>query len=197
MDIAKDGNIVYKRLPYYKDKDSVKRIYASAFPKSERFPFWILKNCSKNSNVHFDAILCDDKLIGMQFVVNYDNISYLMYLATDTDYRNLGLGSQILKNLVIRNDNVLLCIEKPKDDGKNDVKSRRKNFYLRNGFYSTGSYLKDSEVDYEILSSVKDFVVSEDVLRNRYLKMSNSSIMQRVIKNTFDVNNINLYRRCV
>lgn len=38
MGILKDGNIVYKRLSYYKDKDSVKRIYTSAFLKSERFP---------------------------------------------------------------------------------------------------------------------------------------------------------------
>lgn len=179
-----------KRYAYCKDKQMIRKIYQQSFPEAERFPFWILKHCSKNNNVHLDAILCDEKPIGMQFIVNYDDISYLMYFAIDANHRGLNYGSQALRNMVIRNNNVLLCIEKPVDDAT----IRRKSFYLRNGFYETECYLEDTGVEYEILSSVKNFSVNENILRKRYTEMSNNPIMRYIIKHTFDVENINILR---
>ena len=179
--------IRYKRYAYCKDKQGVKDIYINSFPKCERFPFWILRHCSRNNNVHLDAILCDEQIVGMQFIVNYDDISYLMYFAIDENYRGLGYGSEALKNLVVRSDNVLLCIEKPVDDAT----MRRKSFYLRNGFCKTGCCIEDSGVQYEILSSVEDFEVDEGVLRKRYTEMTHNPIVRYAIKHTFDVESIN------
>lgn len=33
-----------------KYKDKIEKLYLSAFPKEERFPFWILEECSKKNN---------------------------------------------------------------------------------------------------------------------------------------------------
>lgn len=74
-----------------------------------------------------------------------------MYFAIDEQYRNYGYGSQAIRNLVTRNDNILLSVERPVDD----VTNKRKEFYLRNGLYATGYFIEDTGVQYELLSSVK------------------------------------------
>lgn len=180
--------IRYKRYAYCKDKSVLKKIYKKSFPQCEQFPFWILSCCSKNNNIQLDSILFDEQVVGMQFVVHYDEIAYLMYFAIDERYRGLGYGSQALKNLVIRNNNVLLCIEKP---NANDIKVRRKSFYLRNGFYETGCFIEDTGVEYELLSSVKNYPVSENTLRKRYTEMSHHFVIKHIIKHSFEVDNIN------
>ena len=185
-------DIRYKRFDYFNNKQSIKRIYNQSFPKNERFPFWILRHCGKNHNVELDAILCDEALVGMQFMVKYDDISYLMYFAIDENYRGLGIGREALRNLVIREDNVLLCIEKP--CAADDVKTRRKSFYLRNGFYETGCCIEDTGVEYEVLSSIRNFKVNESVLRKRYTEMSSNFLIRYIIRRTFDVDSISFVR---
>ena len=52
----------------------IKEIYETSFPKSEKFPFWVLKQCAKENNVRLDAIIDHntDKIIGMNFLIFYD-----------------------------------------------------------------------------------------------------------------------------
>lgn len=64
-----------------KYKDKIEKLYLSAFPKEERFPFWILEECSQEDNSDLCAILDNDKFIGMCYIVNCDDAHYLMYLA--------------------------------------------------------------------------------------------------------------------
>lgn len=51
----------------------IKEIYETSFPKSEKFPFWVLKQCAKENNVRLDAIIDrnTDKIIGMSFLISY------------------------------------------------------------------------------------------------------------------------------
>lgn len=142
--------------------------------------------------MELDAILCDEKLVGMQFIVKYDDISYLMYFAIDGNCRGLGYGSESLKKLIIRNENVLLCIERP--DNTDITKMRRKVFYLCNGFYETGCCIEDAGVEYEVLSSIRNFKVNESVLRKRYTEMSSNFLIQYIIRHIFDVDSINFVR---
>ena len=110
-------------------KQMIKNIYNEAFPKSERFPFYILKKCNKGLNVHLNAIINTetDEIIGMYFDVNYNNIKYIMYLAIKKEFQNQGYGSEVLRDICVNtSDNVVLCIEKPNSD-KKDIKDRRKN----------------------------------------------------------------------
>lgn len=175
-------------------RSQIKEIYETSFPKSEKFPFWILKQCNKENNVRLDAIIDHDtdKIIGIRFLIFYDDIVYLMYVAIDKKYRNKGFGSLVLRDLVLRqaDTSVLLCIEKPSICEKENIKVRRKDFYLRNGFYETGCFIEDSDVEYEFLSSSKERIITENDLKKRYSCMTRNLLMKFIIKNSFD-NNIN------
>lgn len=176
-----DCNLQYRR--------QIKEIYEKSFPKDEKFSFWILKQCAKENNIQLDVIIDDiiEKVIGMRFIVNYDNITYLMYLAIDEIYRNKGFGSFVLKDLVTQNNIVLLCIEKPLP-GLKDDKIRRKNFYLKNGFYETNCFIEDSGVEYEFLASLKGLEITEEDLKKRYSNMSKNPLIKFIIGRTFDQN---------
>lgn len=169
----------------------IKEIYENSFPNSERFPFWIIKECAKENNVRLDAIIDHktDKIIGMRFLIFYDDIVYLMYMAIDKKCRNKGFGSFVLRDLILHQvyETILLCIEKPTKD-TDDIKTHRKDFYLRNGFYETGCFIEDTGVEYEFLSSSKERIITEHDLQRRYFCMTRNPLMKFIIRNTFDKN---------
>lgn len=173
----------------YSLQTQVKEIYEKSFPKSEKFPFWVLKKCAKEKSIRLDAIIDNitDKIVGMQFLVNYDDITYLMYLAIDENNRNKKLGSLVLRDLLLRYDTIILCIEKPAGESDN-IKTRRKKFYLRNGFFETNRCIVDSGVEYEFLISSKGRIILENDLKKRYTSMTKNPLIRFVIKHIFDKN---------
>lgn len=112
-----------------------------------------------------------------------------MYVALDKEYRNKGFGSLVLRDLILRQADtaILLCIERPSMEIE-DIRTRRKNFYLRNGFYETGCFIEDSGVEYEFLLSSKEMAITENDLQKRYSCMTGNSLIKFIIKNTFDSN---------
>lgn len=176
-----------KYIDYFvsEQKNEIKKLYMNSFPRDERFPFWILKHCSKEKNVVFNVILEGNKLIGMEYIINYENISYLMYLAVDKSQRDKGYGSQILKDLNQEYSTIILSIEKTNKDLKDD-KQKRKDFYLRNGFNETNKFIKDNEVEYEVLCTNKEYDITEKMLKKRYDKMTNSFMIKYIIGKIFN-----------
>lgn len=118
-------------------------------------------------------------------MVKYDNINYVMYLAIKEELRGMGYGSKIIKDLISKGT-VLLSIEKP-DETETDSKIKRRNFYLRNGMYDTGYTYVDKGVEYSVLSSDKGFLVTNDVMKKRYTRMSNNFILRFLIKKLYCV----------
>lgn len=68
--------------------NKIEELYLNSFPEDERFPFWILQECSKENNSDLYAIFDNDKMIGMCYIVNCANAYYLMYLAVVPSLRN-------------------------------------------------------------------------------------------------------------
>lgn len=170
-------------------KNEIKKVYMNSFPKNERFPFWILKRCSKEKNVVFNVILEGDKLIGMEYIINCENYAYLMYLAVDKNQRENGYGSKILDDLTKKYETIILSIERP-DKDSNDNSKKRKKFYLKNGFYETNKFIEDNGVQYEILCTNKDYTITKEKLEERYTKMTDSTLMKWLISKLFNVYNI-------
>lgn len=170
------------------NRKNIKQIYESSFPKYERFDFKLLEKCAKESNVTFKAIIIDEDIIGIEFIINYDtgnndDINYLMYFAIDEKYRNKGYGGQRIRELTLAG-NILLAIERPIDK----ITQKRKNFYLRNGFYETGCVINDSGQEYEFLCSEQNLALTDEILRNRYLKMTSNKILMTKLQSAFDLN---------
>lgn len=170
-------------------KYEVKKIYQNAFPREERFPFWVLKCCAKEKNVRFNVILDGGKLVGMVYIIHCENYTYLMFFAIEKSQRKKGYGSQILKDLTEQYKNIILSIEKP-DEKFNDDKAKRKNFYLKNGLQETNKFMKDNGVLYELLCTNKEFVITEEKLRERYTKMTHSAVMKWIMSKLFNVHRI-------
>lgn len=179
-------NLIYKDYFKIKDKFVAKKIYINSFDKKERFPFWILKKCAKEENVIFNVIFDKEDIVGIQYIIEYDNIAYLMYFAVNENKRNKGYGTQIIKDIVDKYNNIVLSIER----ADNDLKNKRKNFYLENGFLCNNKFIEDNKVEYEILYTKKDFKITKELLEKRYIKMTNSKILQYIISKTFNVYNI-------
>lgn len=184
-------NFNYVDFLSYSDKKSIKKLYYESFDKEERFPFWLIKKCSKEKNVKFNVIYNKDKVVGFQYIIEYDNIAYLMYFAIEKNQRNNGYGSEILKKLNRSYKNVLLCIEKVNEQ-VSDIKNKRKQFYLRNEFVGTNKYIDDNNVEYELLSNNSNLNITKEILEKRYTMMTSFKILRFIISKIFNVYNIKL-----
>lgn len=168
--------------------NQIEKLYLKSFPDNERFPFWILRECSKENNSFLYAIIDDDKFVGMCYIVNCDSLYYLMYLAVKSNMQNKNYGSKILRDLKERYKLLFLSIDEP----VNSVNIRRKKFYLRNGFYDTNRFYEDNGINYEILCTDDKFEITDNLMKMRYLNMTNNSKILDAILNTFDVDTINI-----
>ena len=177
-----------KYINYNNMKKEVEKLYLEAFPQEERFPFWILEECSKEDNSLLLAILDNDKFIGMCYLVNCNDAYYLMYLAVEPELRNNNYGSKILNDLKEKYKTLFLSVDEP----VTDISIRRKNFYLRNGFYDTNKYYEDTGVNYEVLCTNPEYEITNDNMQMRYLNMTSKPEIFKVIANTFNADYVNL-----
>lgn len=169
-------------------KNKIEKLYLESFPEEERFPFWILEECSKEDNSDLLAILDNDRFIGMCYLVNCNNAYYLMYLAVEPELRSQNYGSRILADLKEKYKTLFLSVDEPIDD----ISIRRKNFYLRNGFYDTNKYYEDTGVNYEVLCTNSEYEITNDNMKMRYTNMTNNPELSNVIANTFNADFVNL-----
>lgn len=167
---------------YFNYKNKIEDLYLNAFPKNERFPFWILEECSKENNSELLAITDNNIFVGMTYIVNCDDSYYLMYLAVKESLRNKKYGSTILKDLKEKYKILFLSIEEP----VNEISKKREKFYINNGFYNTDTLYKDNGVIYEILCTDKQYLVTRDKMLKRYKNMTNRSEIFSIISNCFN-----------
>lgn len=168
--------------------DEIKKLYLKSFPEKERFSFGILEECSKENNSDLYAIIDKDKFVGMCYIVNCDNAYYLMYLAVEPNLRNKSYGSKILNDLKEKYKLLFLSIDEP----NNSMSIRRKNFYLRNGFYDINKSYEDTGINYEILCTDDRYEITNDIMKMRYTNMTNNSKIFNEISNTFDIDAVNI-----
>lgn len=168
--------------------NKIEKLYVNSFPDNERFPLWILEECSKENNSNLYAIVDNNKFVGMCYIVNCCNAYYLMYLAVEPSLRNQNYGSKILMDLKEKYKVLFLSIDAPFDN----ISERRKKFYLRNGFYDINKFYEDTGVKYEVLCTDNKYEITGDIMKMRYTNMTNNSKLFEVISNTFNVGLVNL-----
>ena len=145
------------------------KLYRSAFPRSERKPFSMIRNMAKAGKT--DVWYCTDegRFVGLAITINGPDKILLDYFAVADDSRNGGYGSKLLQMLIRHYSPMTLFgeIENVVDPGEDlELRKRRKQFYLRNGLKEMGVMVYLFGVKMELLTT--DEVMTFDAYRNFY-----------------------------
>lgn len=136
-------------------KKEIKKLYYKAFPKNERAPLFYLYYKGRKGKADFNAVLDDDKFIGITFMTGTEDVVTLMFFAIKESYRGMGYGSHVLKTLQEKyaEKKIFLNIEPLEKTASNYMQRiKRKAFYEKNAFKSTGYTVHEAGVTYETLS---------------------------------------------
>lgn len=146
------------------DKARLESINEEAFPVNERNSIDDLYASGSDGNLDMLGIYAEDELVGFFAVRKFGRIRYMAYFAVCSKKRSMGIGSKALHLL---KDFYPCCqiineFEAPDEkDENNAVRLRRRDFYLRNGFYETGWYSFYDGTGFEIACSETEFDMRE------------------------------------
>lgn len=106
-------------------------LYVNAFPEEERrTKEYHLETITKES-FYFEAILDEEKLIGILCWWNFSDFRYIEHFATLPELRGAGYGKSALEQFITESEiRVILEVEHP----NNSLNERRISFYERLGF---------------------------------------------------------------
>ncbi len=114
-------------------------LYEKSFSEEEKRPFnMYLKAIEDNRFFPYIYTSKQKELLALCFYWDFINFKYLEYLAVNPKYRSKGIGSQIIKELVVSEQPVILEIEPPIDK----ISKKRLMFYENNNFKQTGYSFK-------------------------------------------------------
>ncbi|MEO0538684.1 MAG: GNAT family N-acetyltransferase [Cyanobacteria bacterium P01_A01_bin.123] len=134
----------------------IKSLYENAFPKNERAPFWFLRHKAKQSNVSFNSLYDDESWIGLLYTIEYRDIILVFYFAIDAACRSGGYGTKVLTALRENHPDkrIVLNIEQIDERADNYAQRvKRKRFYGKNGYTSTGIIVEELGQPFEMLIS--------------------------------------------
>lgn len=135
--------------------DKIEKLYIESFPENERFSF---DKMIKNESGHYEtfAFYQNNAFCGFAIFLNSGDISHIIYFATLPELRGKGLGAKALAALrrIKKDMRIIVDIEREMPDcTENEIRRRRKNFYLRNGYEETEIRYRWQDESYEILSN--------------------------------------------
>lgn len=141
-------------MPGNPDIGKIGRINLEAFPDEERMDLdWQLGFCA-DGKLDLLGIYDDGLLVGFTTVFPSEGMDYVFFLAMDPSVRSRGYGARTLELLRQRylGDCIVLDIEplSPEEPGA-ELRSRRRGFYLRNGFRPSGCLLTYLGLAFEVL----------------------------------------------
>lgn len=156
-------------------------LYRSAFPKSERKPFSMIRKNQKNGKSdiwYFDE---NGTFAGLATTVNDENGMVLLdYFAVSAKHRDRGWGSKMLPLILQQYEGRQLFgeIELVDETAENfETCNRRKQFYLRLGLTALGVKVKLFGVDMELMSNGCQVSFEE------YLEFYRKNIGEFAVKN--------------
>lgn len=163
----------------------VKELYINSFPAKEREPFWYLKRQTKKGRVNIKTIETEDgKFAGELIATFYDDIILIDYFAISPEFRDMGIGSDIIKTIKEQyaDMKIVLEIESTREKADNsDQRNRRKKFYMANGLKPMPYHVLLFGVEMEIMTYGGD--VSYEEYHALY-EMEMGSFISRWVKKT-------------
>ena len=168
--------------PVSKYRRQVKRIYFDSFPKKDRMPYWMLLLMAKMNHTEFRAFCDQGRVCGFSYFAAVGKITFIMFLAVDSKLRSKGCGSLMIKEIksLYPESQVIVSIERCDKTVENlEQRLRRKRFYEKNGFLSTGCLLELSKEQQEVLVKNGEFDPQE--FSEFFKKYSNGTMNPPII----------------
>ncbi len=111
--------------------EDVFNIMEKSFPLDEYRPYEEQKALLENKYYNVYAVK-EEKIKGFIAVWDFPEFLYVEHFAVNPEYRNQGIGAEILKEIITLFDKPL-CLEV--EPPENEITRRRIGFYERNGFH--------------------------------------------------------------
>ena len=134
-------------------------INRASFPEAQRTPIRDLL-ASDTGDLELLSIRLRGEPVGFFAVRIYESLRYIGYFAVAPEKRGGGIGSRALDMLQGHYSGAQLAaeIESCTEEGVRDpLRKRRRAFYIRNGFHTTGWYLFYDGTELEVLCTDGDF----------------------------------------
>ncbi|SDI65065.1 hypothetical protein SAMN05421493_12138 [Pseudobutyrivibrio sp. 49] len=158
------------------------------FPKDELKPLnMILKSVDEG---FYDCLVLYEKeeMVGYTFMVKLDNSYLIDYIAIFPEFRNKGIGANLLgiiDDYLETADRIFGEVEDPDytdDEEQKKLQTRRLNFYLRNSCRDTGLRVNCFGVNYIILEAGKTQFKDKDEAWNLYERLYKSFLPEEKFK---------------
>lgn len=129
-------------------------LFLEAFPKVQRLPAWVVKYRMRKGKDGFDVIYEHNKWVGFIYTNEYKNIVSVKFFAISNLLRSSGYGSKVMDSMRTKysEKRIVLTIEELDEKEDNyQQRVKRKAFYEKNGFNSTGFIIKEPAERQEVL----------------------------------------------
>ena len=139
---------------------SAQKLNEEAFPDNEKVNIDDFFNSGGKAKTEVIGIYSDNIFSGFIVLRILDNIAYIAYFAVVKELRCNGIGSKALVHLkeYCNGKQIITDFESVHEKSENSgQRIRRRNFYIRNGFYETGMYMYYMDTEFEIFCSESNF----------------------------------------
>ena len=110
------------------------------------------------------AFLDGDTFAGMTFLLTFEDITHILYLAVSQDLRDKGYGSAILQKIreLYQGQRIIADLELPEANIPNEAQRKKRTaFYEKNGYVFTDIVYRWENEDYRIMSDGGDVTFDE------------------------------------
>ncbi len=155
------------------DFAKTKRLYQTAFPRNERAPLARLMKRTADENAVMFGIYDGAIWVGLLYVLNRDDLSYIFYFAIDDEKRGKGYGTAAMREFqrLYAGRRIFLAAEQRDPSAENYAeRCRRADFYLRCGFSEMHMKIREASVVYDVFGVGGNVAPEEyEEMMRRYL----------------------------
>ena len=168
--------------------NQVKKIYESSFPAVERY--LSVEEMVSSEDTKLYCLVDNNAVLGFMYLICFENMIFILYLAISKEYQSKGLGGYILKWCLNKfNDRkIYLNIEKVHKDADNyQMRKKRLDFYTKNGLYLTDFISEEENECFNILSNKINFDIDEYRLLDQHIAKILNEPCSTIIKRNQDM----------
>ena len=150
------------------ENKELKELYEEAFPYEERIPYYDFFDIIDKFGGEFSAYYDGETVIAFVSFLRTKKFIYGAYFAVLKETREKGYGQKIVSDILERYKGdapLLIECESPyqKKRANPELRKRRHDFYVRNGFKDTGRIVSINGVETSVMTTAKGDVPPEDI----------------------------------